>query len=149
MSHTETSVTPMSNAELAELFNTLLECERAGVKVLTEYEKDFAGIPEAVDTIVASRHDEGRYCRLMYGYLKELGAEITPRTGSFAEKALTVSGRTDRLAFLNRGQGWVAREIEKAMPRIPHAHMREGLQEMLATHRTNIEHCDRLIASLN
>lgn len=138
----------MSDAELVELFNTLLECERAGVKVLGEYEKDFAGNDDAVQTIVESRKDEGRYCKLMYGYLQELGADITSRTGSFADKALAVQGQAERLAFLNRGQGWVAREIEKALPRIPYPHMREGLQEMFETHRDNIDRCEDLIRTL-
>ena len=148
MSTSETPTTPLSDAELAELFNVLLECERAGVKVLTEYEKDFTGNTPAVETIVESRRDEGKYCKLMFGYLKELGADITTRTGSFAEKALAVEGQAERLAFLNRGQGWVAREVEKALPRVPYAHMREGLQEMLDTHRNNITRCEELIKQL-
>lgn len=139
---------PMTDAELIDLFNTLLECERAGVKVLGEYEKDFRDNPEAVATIVASRQDEGKYCKLMYGYLQELGADITPKTGSFAEKALAVEGNAERLAFLNRGQDWVARAIEKALPRIRQPHIREGLQEMLDTHRENIGTCEKLITTL-
>src|SRR5690554_3136769 len=146
---TETpDTTPMTDAELIELFNTLLECERAGVKVLTEYEKDFAGNDKAVELVVASRHDEGKYCRLMFDYLRELGADISRNTGSFAEKALAVEGKAERLAFLNRGQGWVAREIAKALPRIPYPHMREGLQEMLETHRDNIGRTEALIEKL-
>lgn len=148
MSTAETNTTPMTDAELIELFNTLLECERAGVKVLTEYEKDFAGHDEAVQTIVESRRDEGKYCKLMFDYLRELGAEISPKTGAFAEKALAVEGRAERLAFLNRGQGWVAREVAKALPRVPYAHMREGLQEMFDTHRDNIGRCEKLIDTL-
>jgi len=138
----------MTDAELIELFNTLLECERAGVKVLTEYEKDFAGNDKAVELVVASRHDEGKYCRLMFDYLRELGADISRNTGSFAEKALAVEGKAERLAFLNRGQGWVAREVGKALPRIPYAHMREGLQEMFETHRENITATQDLIEKL-
>ena len=146
---TETpDTTPMTDAELIELFNTLLECERAGVKVLTEYEKDFAGNDKAVELVVASRHDEGKYCRLMFDYLRELGADISRNTGSFAEKALAVEGKAERLAFLNRGQGWVAREVGKALPRIPYAHMREGLQEMFETHRENITATQDLIEKL-
>ncbi len=139
---------PLSDAELAALLNTLLEAERAGVKVLTEYEKAFAGQPQAVEVLVASRHDEGRYCKLLYGYLQELGADITRQVGSFADKALAVDGQADKLAFLNRGQGWVARELAKALPRVTRAHMREGLQEMLDTHRANIATCEKLIAGL-
>lgn len=139
---------PLTDAQLAELFNTLLEAERAGVRVLTEYEKAFAGQPQAVEVLVASRHDEGRYCKLLYGYLQELGADISRQVGSFAEKALAVEGRADKLSFLNRGQGWVARELAKALPRVPYPHMREGLQEMLDTHRANIATCEKLIAGL-
>ncbi|MDX5363565.1 MAG: DUF6306 domain-containing protein [Pseudazoarcus pumilus] len=148
MSTDDTNTTPMSDAELAELFNTLLECERAGVKVLTEYEKDFAGNEQAIELVVASRHDEGKYCKLMFDYLRELGADVSRNTGSFAEKALAVEGKAERLAFLNRGQGWVAREVAKALPRVPYAHMREGLQEMLDTHRDNITRTEELIDKL-
>lgn len=143
-----TPETPLTDAELAELFNTLLECERAGVKVLTEYEKDFTGNSDAVDLIVESRQDEGKYCRLMFGYLKELGAEISKDTGSFAEKALAVEGKAEKLSFLNRGQGWVAREVAKALPRVPYPHMREGLEEMLNTHRENIDRTQAMIDKL-
>lgn len=148
MSNDDTNTAPMTDAELIELFNTLLECERAGVKVLTEYEKDFAGNDQAIELVVASRHDEGKYCRLMFDYLRELGADISKNTGSFADKALAVEGKAERLAFLNRGQGWVAREVAKALPRVPYAHMREGLQEMLDTHRENIDRTQALIDTL-
>lgn len=140
---------PLTDAQLAELFNTLLEAERAGVKVLTEFEKAFAGQPQAVGALVASRHDEGRYCKLLYGYLEELGADITRQVGSSAEKALAVEGQADKPAFRNRGQGWVAPEVAKALPRMPYAHMREGLQEMVDTHRANIATCEKLIAGLH
>ena len=148
MSTEETNTTPMTDGELIELFNTLLECERAGVKVLTEYEKDFSGNAPAVELIVASRRDEGKYCKLMFDYLRELGADVSPNTGSFAEKALAVEGKAERLAFLNRGQGWVAREVGKALPRVPYPHMREGLQEMFDTHRGNITATEQLIEKL-
>ena len=62
---------------------------------------------------MASRHDEGRYCKLLYGYLEELGADITRQVGSSAEKALAVEGQADKLAFRNRGQGWVAPEVAR------------------------------------
>lgn len=148
MSTSEENTTPMTDAELIELFNTLLESERAGVKVLTQYEKDFAGNDEAVETIIESRRDEGKYCKLMFEYLTELGADISTKTGGFVEKALAVEGKAERLAFLNRGQGWVAREVRNALPRVPYPHMREGLQEMLDTHRNNIGRCEQLIEKL-
>ncbi len=94
--------TPMSDAELAECLNILLECERAGVKVLGEYEKDFADEADARTLIVESRHDEGRYCRLMFGYLQELGADISRATGGFADKARAVPGRAEPRSGLGR-----------------------------------------------
>lgn len=56
--------------------------------------------------------------------------------------------RADPLAFLDRGQGWVAREVSEALPRVPWSHPREALQEMLDRHRGDIASCKAPIAEL-
>ena len=46
-----------------------------------------------------------------------------------------------RLAFLNRGQGWVARKLREALPRIAEDDVHAALKEMLETHDANIARC--------
>jgi 5-formyltetrahydrofolate cyclo-ligase len=138
----------MQQEELLSLLNTLLECERAGAAVLREYIKDFEHDAHARQILDASRHDEGRYCKMLYDQVKALGAEPSLKTGDFQQKALALEGNVVRLAFLNRGQAWVARAIGQALPRIEDAALRQELAEMMETHHANIRICDALIHEL-
>ncbi len=50
-----------------------------------------------------------------------------------------------RLAFLNRGQGWVVRRLRDALPRVQDDRLYEDLKVMLQAHELNISRCDRLL----
>ena len=54
---------------------------------------------------------------------------------------IAIDGMAPRLAFLNRGQGWVARKLREALPRIAEDSVHAALKEMLETHDANIARC--------
>ena len=90
------------------------------------------------------QHDEAGNCKLLIDAIHSAGGESSKATGDFLGKALAVQGRVARLAFLNRGQGWVARKIAEALPQIGNAPVREMLQQMHASHLANIAACAAL-----
>jgi nitronate monooxygenase len=69
-------------------------------------------------------------------------------TGDFLGKALAVEGKGARLQFLNRGQKWVARKINEALPRLEQDFVRDALFAMHKSHLLNIEACDALVETL-
>jgi nitronate monooxygenase len=59
---------------------------------------------------------------------------------------MAVKPQGAQLDLLNRGQGWVARRLAEALPRIADAALHEELSEMLDAHVRNIRQCNELIA---
>jgi nitronate monooxygenase len=137
---------PLPRDELAALLNTLLEAERAGAKTLAWYVKT---TPEGElrDALAGVARDEARYVALLGRLLRSLGATPSDATGAFFEKARAIDNPDERLAFLNRGQGWVARKLAEALPRIADPEMRAALEEMHRTHVENIDRCDGFAAA--
>jgi nitronate monooxygenase len=45
----------------------------------------------------------------------------------------------ERIAFLNRGQGWVVRKLREMLPKVRDDALHHDLQEMLQAHEANIE----------
>ena len=139
-------MTPLPTADLLALLNTLLEAERAGAKVLSEFLADYAEGSEAWQTLRRVQRDEAQNCAILMRLIRSLGAEPSKATGDFVAKALAVEGNAARLAFLNRGQGWVARKIREALPGIDAGELRSALVEMQDSHVANIATCDALVA---
>lgn len=136
----------MSPSELGALLNTLLESERAGAKALAAF-LHMPGLPApARATLLSVQRDEAINCAVLMDLLSTLGQEKSGATGPFLEKALAVSGLGARIEFLNRGQAWVERRIEEALPRIEDPHVREELEAMRASHAENIAACAALLA---
>jgi nitronate monooxygenase len=76
-----------------------------------------------------------------------LRADVTPSmaTGDFYHKGLELKDWRERLQFLNRGQGWVAKRIAEVLPRIAPSDTRSALQAMHESHLDNIARCDQLL----
>ena len=124
--------------EIVSALNELLEAERAGARVAlasgkTSREASYNDLMRAV------RADEARWCAMLSGQIKRLGATPSRRTGGFYEKAMAIAAPLDRLAFLNRGQAWVIRNLEALMPRVRDDSLHRALREMLESHRSNID----------
>ena len=60
------------------------------------------------------------------------------KTGAFYEKAMAIPNLLERLAFLNRGQGWVVRKLKALLPTIRDETIHADLTAMLASHERNI-----------
>lgn len=138
----------MSADELTALLNTLLEAERAGAQVLAMFLADYADAPQAQATLRAVYRDEAHNCAAIIDALRTLGCTVSSATGDFVGKALAIEGRCERLKFLNRGQGWVAKKIGAALPQLPPSPLRDTLAEMQTSHLRNIEICEDLVTAL-
>jgi hypothetical protein len=123
--------------EIIALLNGLLEAERAGARVTLESARaaDSVSIAELMRTI---QRDEARWCGMLAGHVKVLGAAPSPKVGAFYDKAMAIGDLGERIAFLNRGQGWVARKLREALPRIRDDRLHTDLAEMLRSHEANI-----------
>jgi hypothetical protein len=124
--------------EIVAALNELLEAERAGARVALASSKGAAAAPYGalMETV---RADEARWCAMLVRQLDRLGAEPSRATGAFYAKAMAIAAPLDRLAFLNRGQGWVVRRLENLIPRVRDDYLHRELGDMLAGHRVNID----------
>ena len=130
----------MPREELIALLNELLEAEQAGVKVANAF-LDSAGDGQTAALLRDLRRDEARYAALLGRLVNDLGGTPSGKIGGFYEKAVAVDGMAARLAFLNRGQGWVVKKLREALPRIAEDNVHAALKEMLETHDANIARC--------
>jgi hypothetical protein len=83
-------------------------------------------------------HDEARWCAMLLRQLKALGVPASTKVGAFQEKALAIEALPERMAFLNRGQGWVVKKLREMLPKVRDDGLHRDLSEMLASHEVNI-----------
>lgn len=126
-----------SRNELLAALNELLEAERAGARVTlhTAHEAPAHSKPLIMDV----HHDEARWCAVLAKAIRHYLGEPSMLTGAFYDKAIAIPDLSERLRFLNRGQGWVVRRLETLLPGIEEASIRADLQAMLDSHKANIE----------
>lgn len=123
--------------EVGEALNELLEAERAGARVLMGLARDVKD--EALRQVLQSaRRDEVRWCGMLIKAIQARRETPSTRTGDFFAKTMAIDGLAARLAFLNRGQEWVARRLRHLIPRLPEGLLQEELSEMLSSHEHNI-----------
>lgn len=132
--------------ELVPALNELLEAERAGAKVALASGRGAAD-PAFAELMHGVRADEARWCAMLSRQLKRLEATPSRKTGAFYKKAMAIADPRERVAFLNRGQGWVVRKIEALLPRVRDDGLHADLREMLENHRGNIARADRMLQS--
>ena len=123
--------------ELAAILTELLEAERAGVRV-THESALAAGDGPVSDLMRAIEKDEARWCAMLAGHLRMLGQPPSSKLGAFYEKAMAISDLGERIAFLNRDQGWVVRRLRELLPRVRDNSLHTDLSEMLRSHEANI-----------
>ncbi|HEY5008347.1 MAG TPA: DUF6306 domain-containing protein [Caulobacteraceae bacterium] len=123
--------------ELVDELTALLEAERAGARVGASLA---AEAPDAEYRALSQviQADEVKWARALFDALVALKAKPSEKVGDFYEKALTLTDFQDRLAFTNRGQGWVVRKLQALLPRIEDENLHEVLQSMLDAHVVNI-----------
>jgi len=130
--------------ELVAFLNELLEAERAGSRVTLDSARE-AGTGAIADLMSAVQRDEARWCAMLLRHVKELGAEPTPNMGAFYGKAMAVADMAERIAFLNRGQGWVVKKLRAMLPRVRDDGMHADFNDMLKSHEANIALANRAI----
>ncbi len=132
--------------ELAAFLNELLEAERAGTGVALESAQAADGTPY-LELLQDVHWDEARWCAMLLRQLKALGAPASTRIGAFHDKAMAIEGLAERIAFLNRGQGWVVRKLKKMLPKVRDDGLHRDLSEMLRAHEINIERANTALRS--
>lgn len=138
----------LDTAGLLALLDELLAAERAGVRVASALRDDHP--PGPIRTLLGVVHiDEAESCRLLANAIRALGEKPSSRVGDFAERALAIEGARERLAFLQRGQRWVVRRLEEAIPRTASSEVGDALREVLEIHRRNVAACEEVLASLD
>ncbi len=132
-------------AELAAFLNELLEAERAGSRVTLETARE-AGSGAVAYLMTAVQRDEARWCAMLLGHIQRLGAEPTATTGAFYGKAMAIAAMSGRIAFLNRGQGWVVKKLRGMLPKVRDDKLHADLKTMLDVHVANIALADKVAA---
>lgn len=135
-----------SHEAMRALLDELLAAERAGVKVAAALREDQPAGPVRA-LLDAVRDDEAASCALLAGALGLLGAPAGMRVGDFAAKVLALRGDRERFALLQRGQRWVVRRVEEALPTVAHEGVALALRKVLALHHANVAACEQLLAS--
>jgi len=126
-----------SKDELGAFLNELLEAERAGTGVALRSAGTAAGTKFA-ELLRDVHHDEARWCAMLLRQLKALGVPASTKIGAFQEKALAIEALPERMAFLNRGQGWVVKKLREMLPKVRDDSLHRDLSEMLESHEVNI-----------
>ena len=123
---------------LIDALNELLEAERAGAQVGARLVTD-TNDPELKALGHVIRADEVRWCSMLMAAIKALDAEPSPVIGAFYEKTMAIADVEARIAFVNRGQGWVVRKLGALLPQVRDDGLHIQLREMLVAHENNIE----------
>lgn len=128
--------------EIVAFLNVLLEAERAGARVtlgttLEAHDADMRALAMSI------HRDEARWCGVLSAAIKRLGGEPSPDTGAFYDKAMAIGDLSSRLAFLNRGQQWVARKLAEMLPKVKDEALYADLDAMLKAHERNIDRAAR------
>lgn len=126
-----------SRDELLAFLNELLEAERAGARVTARTASGFTD-PQMKSLMRDIYRDEARWCAMLLKWIAHLDGEASPRVGAFYEKCMAIADLPDRMAFLNRGQGWVARKLREMIPKTRDDGMHADFSEMLKSHEDNI-----------
>ena len=126
------------NAPVLARLNELLQAERAGVRV-TVHTADQMQPGEARALVQDIHRDEVKWCVMLTSAIRALDGTPCTGTGAFHEQAMAIADLRERLAFLNRGQGWVAKKLRELLPLVDDPAIRAGLTEMLHAHEGNLD----------
>lgn len=136
----------LSHEAMRALLEELLAAERAGVKVAAALRDDHPQGPTRA-LLDAVRDDEAASCALLAGALALLDAPAGARVGDFAARVLALHGDRARFALLQRGQRWVVRRVEEALPRVAHEGVALALRRVLDLHHANVAACEQMLVS--
>lgn len=124
------------SVSLDELLQTLLSAERAGVQVAAASLRECQdpALRPVLEQILAG---EGESCRRLLTCMQHLGLEPNRQTGEFYARAMAIADLNERLAFIDRGQRWVIRKLQEALPDCTDPTVCEELETVLRIHEEN------------
>lgn len=127
-----------SREELLAALNELLEAERAGSRVCLRTAEEVRD-PTLGALVEDIQRDEAHWCAVLTKAILSLGATPSSRIGAFQEKAMAIPALPERMAFLNRGQGWVVKRLRELLPKVRDDAIHRALSSMLTAHERNID----------
>ena len=133
-------------ADIIETLQELLAAEQASVRVAVLTAREVRG--EARKLLLAFRRDNAWRCALLIRSLQRAGATPSTTIGVFYETAMAIRDPLVRLAFLNRGQCWLAHRLERLMPRVSGARLRIELGQMHSAYSESIKRTDLVLSNL-
>jgi hypothetical protein len=133
------------DTQIEDLLNLLAEAERAGGRILHELTEQARSL-ELREMLKKVGHDEGYYAGELAAQVRRLGGMPSNKTGDFVEKIRAVPDFKAKLELLNRGQRWVIRKIEEALPSLSDEPLRAFLRVMADGHEMNIGALDKALA---
>ena len=138
----------MSDAELNDFLNRMLEAERAGAKALVVFMDDWPRHGAEWATLRKIHDDEAHNCALIGEQLKRRGRDYSHATGEFYGKAVAVKGAPQRIEFLVKGLLWAIREFDNALPGIPDPAIKKLFEGMRDRHARSVERCNSVLNSV-
>lgn len=123
--------------ELIAFCNELLEAERAGARITARSSTE-AKDAATRDLLRDIQKDEARWCAMLLKWIAHLDGTPSPKVGAFYEKCLAFTDLKERIAFINRGQGWVVRKLREMLPKVRDDRMHADFKAMLESHEENI-----------
>jgi len=132
-----------SREELIDFCNLLLEAERAGARITARTAVE-ASDHATRELMRAIQRDETACCAMLLKWIGHLGGTPSDRVGDFYGKCLAIADLRERIAFINRGQGWVVRRVREMLPKIRDDAMHADFEAMLGTHEVNIARAEQL-----
>ena len=138
----------MTDAELNDFLNRMLEAERAGAKALVVFMDDWPRHGAEWGVLRRIHEDEAHNCSLIGTELKRRGRDYSHATGEFYDKAVAVKGARERIAFLVKGLKWAIREFQQALPRISDPAVKKLFEGMGERHARSVERCNEVLNSV-
>jgi hypothetical protein len=135
----------VTDEELNDFLNRMLEAERAGAKALVVFMDDWPRHGAEWATLRKIHEDEAHNCSLIGAELKRRGRDYSHATGEFYVKATAVKGPRERIAFLVRGLKWAIREFEQALPRIADPEIKQLFAGMRERHTRSAAACESVL----
>ena len=132
----------MTDDELIDFLNRMLEAERAGAKALVVFLDDWPRHGAEWNTLRKVHEDEAHNCALIGEQIKKRGRDYSHATGAFFQKAIAVSDKKERIRFLIKGLQWAVREFDAALPEIQDTPVRDLFRGMRERHTRSISACE-------
>ena len=135
----------MTDAELNDFLNRMLEAERAGARALVVFMDDWPRHGAEWQALRKVHEDEAHNCALLGEQLKRRGRDYSHATGEFYAKAIAVKGARERIGFLVKGLRWAIRQFEQALPGIGDPAVKQLFAGMRERHTCSAAACESVL----